>query len=114
MSNQVVLSKHTLAARLPSNNIPLSVASPTGDTSSAEYVRELVHGGASYQVIPSTITPFNYNAEGVLLGVLPKTKYLLIYLETFCWTSLCLFSTVETIRKKGTIMDATSSTTKDS
>lgn len=74
MSNLVVLTKERIIERIPSDNIPLSIASPTRDLSSLDYVKELVHTGASYQVIPATHNPFNYNAEDILVGILPKTK----------------------------------------
>lgn len=74
MSNSVVLTKENIIERIPSDNIPFSVTTPTRDLSSLDYVKELVHGGASYQVIPSTHNPFNYNTEDILLGILPKTK----------------------------------------
>lgn len=75
MSNIPVITKDYLKGKVPSNNIPLSVASPTRDLSSLDYVRQLVHQGASYQVIPSTQNPFNYNFQEIILGLLPQTKY---------------------------------------
>lgn len=114
MSGFTVLTRNNVASRRPSNNLPLSIACPTRDLSSLEYVSQLVHQGAAYQVIPATQHPFNYNAEDILVGILPKTKYSLGYLGIYCWTSHYLFTIVATTRRRATTTVAILSLTKGS
>lgn len=67
-------TKDSLKQSVSSQNLSLSVAFTTRDISSITYLRQLIHKGASYQVISSTHHPFLYNSEDILLGVIPLTK----------------------------------------
>ena len=54
--------------------IPLSVAFLNRDISDPQFVNDLIHPGASYQVIPAPRTPFIYDPEALIITILPKTK----------------------------------------